>query len=224
MELTKINKETVRDSVYKQLFNSIASGSLLPGQSLKLRELSKNLGVSIQPIREALWQLNSERIVVIDTNRGISVNSLSISEIHEAVQIQLNLDTKLAVKAAAIRPDSAVQSVQTIFEKMELAFKEQDIETYILNNAELHFSIYSYAEMPFAFTCVKQIWGRVAPYYYLAGSIRGIESYELQYHKEMLDGFKTRNKKKIKNAVCEDLRNWAKKITEVMTDSVKAKN
>src|SRR3984893_14903021 len=51
----------LRQAVYDTLAEMIASGSLKPGQHLVESELAEHLGVSRQPIREALQRLPVER-------------------------------------------------------------------------------------------------------------------------------------------------------------------
>ena len=93
MEFEKIEKKTLRQKVYEQLKEKMTTAEILPGEQISLRELAKSLGVSLMPVREALWQLESEKVVVIESNRRMWVNSLSPQEVDEISKIRAMLET-----------------------------------------------------------------------------------------------------------------------------------
>ena len=51
--LGAIQRETLNDRIYQQLRTMIMSGRVRPGKELKLRELAKELHVSLMPVRDA---------------------------------------------------------------------------------------------------------------------------------------------------------------------------
>ena len=71
MQFPKISAATLRKHVYELLREAIINGKVLPGQSISLQSLSSQFGVSLQPIREALWQLESEEIILLESNRPV---------------------------------------------------------------------------------------------------------------------------------------------------------
>ncbi|MBW2283524.1 MAG: GntR family transcriptional regulator, partial [Deltaproteobacteria bacterium] len=66
MGFAKIQKKTLRQQVYEQLKERMITAEILPGEQITLRNLAERLGVSLMPVREALWQLESEGAVVIE--------------------------------------------------------------------------------------------------------------------------------------------------------------
>src|SRR5262252_7332983 len=48
----------------------IISGDLKPGEQLRQRDLAERFGVSVTPVREALWWLESEGLVKYDPHKG----------------------------------------------------------------------------------------------------------------------------------------------------------
>ena len=62
--LGAIQRETLNDRVYQQLRTMIMSGRVRPGKELKLRELAKELHVSLMPVRDAIGRLVVERAPV----------------------------------------------------------------------------------------------------------------------------------------------------------------
>jgi DNA-binding GntR family transcriptional regulator len=69
MRFAKVSTKTLRQQVYDQLRGKIISAGVLPGETLRLRGLADEFGVSLMPVREALWQLKSEKIVLIESKK-----------------------------------------------------------------------------------------------------------------------------------------------------------
>ena len=143
MKIKKINKETIREKVYNQLRSMIVSGQIYPGESISLQKLSKDFGVSIMPVRESIWQLQSEGVVVVESNRNIRVNKLTIKEMEEVLELRLVLEAIAAEKACELRPEKAVQKVKNLLEALGGA--TNDLRKYLKINSEFHFTIYSYS-------------------------------------------------------------------------------
>ena len=99
MGIEKISVKTMRQEVYDQLRDKIISAEILPGESISLRELAAKFGVSLMPVREALWQLESERIIVIESNKRIHVNTLTAKEMDEALRLRVLLESMAAERA-----------------------------------------------------------------------------------------------------------------------------
>ena len=96
MAIEKIENKTLRQRVYEVLKEKMITAEILPGERISLRSLAKKLGVSLSPVREALLQLESERIVVIESNKSIHVNNLTPDEMEEVLKIRIMLETLAA--------------------------------------------------------------------------------------------------------------------------------
>ena len=105
MELTAEERQLVtapisrKDAVLKLLRNAIVDGRLPAGQRLDQNELAARLGVSRMPVREALKQLETEKLVVVFPYRGVEVASLDPATIVEMFEIRVALES-LAVGRA----------------------------------------------------------------------------------------------------------------------------
>ncbi|MBR0425267.1 MAG: GntR family transcriptional regulator [Clostridia bacterium] len=89
-----------QDWVYRVLREGIVSGVLKGGTQLKQDEISDALNVSHIPVREALRQLEAQRLVTILPNRGASVTELSREMLIDMMQVRAAISTamlKLAI-------------------------------------------------------------------------------------------------------------------------------
>src|SRR5512136_289503 len=108
MAIGKISVKTLRQEVYDQLRDKIISAEILPGESISLRDLAGKFGVSLMPVREALWQLESEKIIVIESNKRILVNSLTAKEMEEALRLRVMLETLAAERSCDLMPEREI--------------------------------------------------------------------------------------------------------------------
>lgn len=98
------------DAVADILRRAILDGSLKPGQLLHENALARQLSVSRSPIREALIQLERDRLVVARLNRPAVVRRPSPEEISQIYTIRAALEG-IAARWAAEKATSAVVSL-----------------------------------------------------------------------------------------------------------------
>ena len=91
--LPQIKNMSIREQSLDTLREAILSGELKPGQSLTEMDLSRQLGVSRAPIREALRILNSEGLVETIPYHGTTVRRLTKVDIEEIYSLRILLET-----------------------------------------------------------------------------------------------------------------------------------
>src|SRR5258708_20335204 len=64
------------DIVVNAIIRGVHAGRLVPGQRLVEADLTRNLGVSRGPVREALKRLAAEGIVTLNRHRGAFVRAM----------------------------------------------------------------------------------------------------------------------------------------------------
>jgi DNA-binding GntR family transcriptional regulator len=96
----------LRDVVCDVLRDQIVDGERLPGSRLIEDRLAENLGVSRNPVREALRVLESEGYVVMNPRRGAFVAELSYEDVLHTFEVRGALE-QLAWRLAARRAAAA---------------------------------------------------------------------------------------------------------------------
>src|SRR3954453_24138824 len=91
----------LRQSVYDALLDLIVSGNLRAGQHLVESELASVLGVSRQPVREALQRLNTEGWVDLRPAQGAFVHEPTEEEADQLLTVRPLLEAEAARLAAA---------------------------------------------------------------------------------------------------------------------------
>lgn len=100
---------TTVDYVLGQLRDGVMQGRYAPGQRLIEADLTRELGISRGPLREAFRRLSAEGLLEMVPHRGAVVRRLSLREMSELFQIRLALEALAARLAAAAVADPAVR-------------------------------------------------------------------------------------------------------------------
>jgi len=94
------SKMKLKEMVYNTIKAKICNFELKPKEIFFETGISKELGVSRTPIREALNKLEQEGLINRLQNRGYSVVDITVSEIEELYELRENLEI-MALRAAA---------------------------------------------------------------------------------------------------------------------------
>lgn len=215
--VTKITSVTLRQQVYEQLRAKILGAELLPGEIINLRGLADKFGVSLLPVREAVWQLESEKILVVESNKKIQVNRLTGKEFREVLDLRLLLESEAIVKACRKRPPNAIPKVERILEAMQKHVGVNH-KAYIRKNDQFHKAIYTYAQSPLLLELIQRLLARVNPYIYLYAVHERDLTSAIECHRGMFAGFSSGEGKKAKAALHRDLKDAAAVILPRLDD------
>ena len=84
---------TPGEKCYRRIRGDIMTGTLVPGQKLKLDRLKLDYGASISTLREVLNRLSSERFVLAEGQRGFEVAPVSASDLKELAALRVLLES-----------------------------------------------------------------------------------------------------------------------------------
>ncbi len=205
MRFTKLSTKTLRQQVYDQLREKIVYAGVLPGEKLSLRGLAREFGVSSIPVREAVWQLESERVLIIETNRRIQVNTLSVPEMQEIFQIRLLLESFAAQHSCELRPDSALPKARALLEQTAMHL-QKSAGKYVRANFAFHHLIYSYGASPVLMRHIDLLWARVSPYIYYMHLQKEVDLSDVQeFHAGMYSAWASKSAGRMIEWLTKDL-------------------
>lgn len=112
-------KSVLRNKIKKHLLSQIQNGSLKVGKTINLAALSRETGISVTPIREALSQLEHAQVLQAIPNRGFVVAKLSKSEIKNLIETIAQLEV-MALENTTFE-SGEIRLLSTLQTKMEEA-------------------------------------------------------------------------------------------------------
>src|SRR5579864_5592420 len=124
----------LRQSVYEALVELVIAGRLTPGQHLVETELARQLGVSRQPVREALHRLEAEGWVDLRPNQGAFVHVPTDQEVDELLDVRALLEAETARLAAGAASPAQLARLGQICAEGEAAAAEDDFARAVAAN------------------------------------------------------------------------------------------
>jgi DNA-binding GntR family transcriptional regulator len=167
----------LRERVYEALLELITTRALRPGQHLVESELAGHLGVSRQPVREALQRLNTEGWVDLRPAQGAFVHEPTEEEADQLLTVRTLLEAEAARLAAASAGASGVEALEELCVKGERAVLADDVDGAVAANAEFHAKVMELAGNAVLAELAAQVDRRVRWYYTPVARQRGKQSW-----------------------------------------------
>ena len=120
-QVDEADSRLLRQIAYERLQDAIRHANLQPGEPLSETRISRALGISRTPVREALQQLAQEGLVQIIPGRAVTVAAPSMQEVLDAVHVRQLLEPELVRLAAELLPPEAMEILQAVMQEMEQA-------------------------------------------------------------------------------------------------------
>ena len=116
----------LRDMAYDSIKDAIRLARVQPGQPLSETRLSRQLGISRTPVREALQMLAQEGLVQIIPGRAVTVASPSVQDVMDAIHVRLLLEPEVVRLAAKHITPAQIETLQQAQAGLELAIAASD--------------------------------------------------------------------------------------------------
>jgi DNA-binding GntR family transcriptional regulator len=131
------------DAVHELLRNRILHGELSPGAVVSQADLSRDLGVSRSPIREACRLLEREGLVVSRHNRRVQVADFSMEDLEELYASRLVLEPlALTVRVPSLTGRERDEMAAAL-EEMRQSAEQRDYDRFTAPHERYHSVLYS---------------------------------------------------------------------------------
>ncbi|MFJ4624068.1 GntR family transcriptional regulator [Streptomyces sp. NPDC088812] len=168
----------LRERVYEALLELITTRALQPGQHLVESELAGHLGVSRQPVREALQRLNTEGWVDLRPAQGAFVHVPTEDEADQLLTVRTLLEAEAARLAAAHADRAGVEALNELLAQGMGAVAADDVDAAVALNARFHAKVMELAGNTVLAELAAQVDRRVRWYYTPVARQRGQQSWE----------------------------------------------
>jgi DNA-binding GntR family transcriptional regulator len=128
----------LRDQVVTELRQAILSGRLKPGDRLVEGRLADELGVSRNPVREAIRALASEGLIEVTARRGAAVATMTEQEARETIELRALLEGQNARLAARRHDQQIIKRIETVLNKGSAAVAAKRFDQLFDLNQQFH--------------------------------------------------------------------------------------
>jgi DNA-binding GntR family transcriptional regulator len=168
--------------------------------------ISKALGISRTPVREAIRRLAQEGLIQVIPGRAIAVASPSIQDVLDALHIRELLEPELVRLVVGILPDDAKELLQNTTVKMEQAAQAGDRTSWSKSDTVWHEILSNHCPNQLLGKLVLQARNRVSgivfqEYYHEPYLVRGTEE-----HREIVDAILSEDSEKAEHLMREHIR------------------
>ncbi|GGU85218.1 transcriptional regulator [Streptomyces filipinensis] len=174
----------LRERVYEALLELITTRALQPGQHLVESELAGHLGVSRQPVREALQRLNTEGWVDLRPAQGAFVHQPTEEEADQLLTVRTLLEAE-AARLAAVHADApGIAVLDELCAEGEKAVAADDADRVVALNAAFHAKVVELSGNAVLAELAAQVERRVRWYHAPVARQRGRQSWV--EHRELI--------------------------------------
>ena len=179
--LTPVSSLTRREAVLTELRRAVLTGHLAPGERLKEVQLSKDLGVSRPTLREAIYQLIHEGLLVQEDYKGVSVAQIDAHTISDIAVVRTALETIGAKTIAADESGVSQQLLRQAWEEYDIAAASGDA----VRENEAHVALHEAIWVASNNSMLQRIWPIVSASIHLAISTDQAARVNLQRNRRM---------------------------------------
>lgn len=181
---------TLEEKVYNILEDQILSQKLRAGDSVTEMKLSKELGVSRTPVREALQRLDREGLIKLRPNKGAVVIGISEQDLIDIYNIRTRLEGLAARIAAENADENLIRRLSDNIELTEFYMSKGNIEKLKDLDSDFHDIIYSYCQSRILSKTLADLHRYIVCYRKLSLSVKGRLEKSLSEHREIFEAIK----------------------------------
>ncbi|MBG9657930.1 GntR family transcriptional regulator [Cytobacillus firmus] len=155
---------TKKEMIYQTLKEEILSGQYEFGEKLVISRLAVRFQSSEIPVREAISQLDSEKLIEFKPHVGAVVSTLSSKDIQEIFELRVELEglaTRFAVEGIT---ESLLAELREILDESIDAFNEKDYAHFETLNVKFHKKIYSACNNQLLIRTIDELWANTKRY------------------------------------------------------------
>jgi DNA-binding GntR family transcriptional regulator len=204
--LPEIHVETASEVATRLILDAIVDGRFPPGTPLRLQDISRQLGMSMMPVREAIRELAAMDIVEMEPRRGARVREKSLADLQDTYFSRELLETT-AIRESASRatPDDVERAAAALAEQ-EDAQRRGDLVGARDAHERFHFALYEASRRGWLVRSILPAWRNSERYRVRALQLAASADERLKEHRAMLAAVVSGNADEAAAALKEHLR------------------
>ena len=195
----------LRELVYEELRMLIMTGQIKPGTRMMEIDLAENMGVSRTPIREAIRQLEKDRLVTIEPRRGAYVSDISATEMEDMLFVREPLEGIATFLATQNMTDEEMQELTEVNRMYEIAYQKGEREELIKLDTQFHNLIAEGSRNNYLISILKNLQEQVLRFRYIYFQSGKRAAEVIGEHQLILNNMMERNQEEAKKYSIEHI-------------------
>ncbi|MCA0451010.1 MAG: GntR family transcriptional regulator [Proteobacteria bacterium] len=185
--------ETTSVRLTEMLRRSIMAGEFEPGARLRIADVAKQFGISHMPVREALRQLEADRIIEIESHKGARIRTVDAEFVGNMYDMRGALEVLLVERCVERASDAELKPLKELERAYVQAVASGDRVAMLAANRAFHSLTYKAARNPEAERIVGQGWELIHAYRVRYGFGRERLKQNIREHKILADAILARD-------------------------------
>jgi DNA-binding GntR family transcriptional regulator len=131
-------RSTMAMRVFRLLREAIVTLRIRPGDMLSEADVSRKMGVSRQPVREAFIKLSEIGLVEIVPQRGTFVVKISMDDVSNAQFVREAIEVAIVRRACAVATDADLAEIRRVIERQKEALDRDDHTGFLALDESFH--------------------------------------------------------------------------------------
>ena len=216
--LSPVTSVIRRDAVLSQLRNAILTNRLKPGERIREVQLARDLGVSRPTLREAIYQLIHEGLLVQEPHKGVTVADIDAATITDIAVVRAALETIAAKAIATDKDDAAREKLRQVW----ITYDEAAASGDTVRENEAHMELHRTVWLASHNSMLERIWPIVSASVNLALSTdiaaRQDTERNRRMHRELVEAILYNRQRRIVSAVREHIQISADELLGLMRE------
>ena len=146
------------EQVHEAIVSEISSGKLKPGERIIQEQIAQVLGVSRQPVQQALLLLRNQGVLRDAPGRGLIVASLDLDQVGNMYDVRAVMEGLAFRKAAERNAERARKQGPALIQNGRKAVAAGSVAAMITADLKFHDFIYSLSENPLIAPTMDAQW------------------------------------------------------------------
>lgn len=182
---------SVAEQVFYFLHEQILTLELPPGTKLSEADVSQQMNVSRQPVREAFFRLSRLGFLLIRPQRATVVLPISETEVLQAMYIRCALESEVVRNAIEIISDEHLNELSDLLDQQQKAVVDADKILFHKLDDRFHKKICAAANAEFVWTLIKEKKAHMDRVRYLTLDVGAKKA--LDEHRVIFDAIQSKN-------------------------------
>lgn len=188
---------SLQERTYQALRGALLDGEYLPGERLYEAVIAQALGVSRNPVREAVRRLQQDGLLDVKPHYGIYVTTIPVDEIEDVYRIRGALEATAAALAAERMTDGEIHELEAIVaEQQEAARQAAPLPrepVSVVQADRFHHAIHVGARSSRLLALLEQLYAQVTHFRNLTLRVPGRAAASAEGHAAIFAAIRDRN-------------------------------
>ncbi len=218
------DQQSLQERTYQALRSALLEGDYLPGERLYEVAIAQSLGVSRNPVREAVRRLQQDGLLELRPHYGIYVAAVPAEEVEDIYRLRSALVGVAAALAAERLTDTEIAELGRIVAEQQAGLVQPTprsrAPSSIVHADRFHHAIHVGARSPRLLALLEQIYAQVMHFRKLTLRYPGRAEISAEGHAQIYEALRRRNAEEAERLVREHIdgarRTLVRELSEVV--------